>query len=464
MQIQVHIYRTAREIGSTTYYFFGTWDANNRKDLSTAALNLVRQYLDCGRGAVFGHDTLTNGWTGDPSIKGNPNFVSLASYIGVKVVTPVVAIYPVEKVTIIKDGLFNTYPNYIGGVGTVLTIPAAHTIGHVVTTGTQWLRFNGNGSMTQSGQTAPSYLTTYNNCAMIQTGHSNGSATSDEQKIIANIIFYCYQMLFGSYYQNDMAAIDRANPYNPSISASESEYNCSSIDAGTDYWYYVQSFDKNNTQLSGLLDQQPTREVNVTQGINRYLYVADNQPQTVVTTANGKVSTSGQISQDSVAGNTYLHVAAVDNAGNLSETQTILLNINIVYNKNNSEVTGQVDSQVVQVNSSVQAQENTYQAVKYKFIGWNTKQDGSGLWIYPGDTITYDIAFKNQTSQFKLDLYAQWINLYQLRVDVNGGSWTDIDTGVEYDSYAEYFLEEDETKIIEDATKIGYNFSGWVIE
>lgn len=27
---------------------------------------------------------------------------------------------------------------------------------------------------------------------MIQTGHSNGSATSDEQKILANLIFYMY--------------------------------------------------------------------------------------------------------------------------------------------------------------------------------------------------------------------------------------------------------------------------------
>ena len=36
------------------------------------------------------------------------------------------------------------------------------------------------------------YLSTYNNTAMIQTGHSNCQATSDEQKIIANTIFFMY--------------------------------------------------------------------------------------------------------------------------------------------------------------------------------------------------------------------------------------------------------------------------------
>ena len=34
------------------------------------------------------------------------------------------------------------------------------------------------------------YLTTYGNNAFIQTGHTGGQATEDEQEILANIIFY----------------------------------------------------------------------------------------------------------------------------------------------------------------------------------------------------------------------------------------------------------------------------------
>ena len=48
-----------------------------------------------------------------------------------------------------------------------------------------WLTFDNIGTPAKS-----IYLSTYGNNAFIQTGHSNGSATEDEQKIIANIIFY----------------------------------------------------------------------------------------------------------------------------------------------------------------------------------------------------------------------------------------------------------------------------------
>ncbi len=38
------------------------------------------------------------------------------------------------------------------------------------------------------------YLTTWNNVAMIQTGHSNCAATPDEQKVLANTLFYLAQI------------------------------------------------------------------------------------------------------------------------------------------------------------------------------------------------------------------------------------------------------------------------------
>ena len=38
------------------------------------------------------------------------------------------------------------------------------------------------------------YLTTWNNTAMVQTGHSSGQSTEDERKVLANTLFYLKQL------------------------------------------------------------------------------------------------------------------------------------------------------------------------------------------------------------------------------------------------------------------------------
>ena len=44
------------------------------------------------------------------------------------------------------------------------------------------------------GMNSKYYLTTWNNTAMIQTGHSNGESTEDERKVLANTLFYLKQL------------------------------------------------------------------------------------------------------------------------------------------------------------------------------------------------------------------------------------------------------------------------------
>lgn len=156
--------------------FFGTWDSNNGKDLTSQSSSWTRKFIEAGRGVIFGHDTIRQDW--------QQQFNQLAHYAGIGLQQPDYTKY--NKVIVMKTGLFTTYPNYIGTTGTVLTIPTAHNVGQVVTTGTSWLKFY-KGNYNNANQ----YLTTYNNCAMIQTGHSSGQATSDEQKILQNLIFYC---------------------------------------------------------------------------------------------------------------------------------------------------------------------------------------------------------------------------------------------------------------------------------
>ena len=72
--------------------------------------------------------------------------------------------------------------------------------------GNTWLEFvDGQLSVSQNGVTKDAsvlpndanhkyYLTTWNNTAMIQTGHSNGASTEDERKVLANTLFYLKQL------------------------------------------------------------------------------------------------------------------------------------------------------------------------------------------------------------------------------------------------------------------------------
>ena len=58
------------------------------------------------------------------------------------------------------------------------------------------------------------YLTTWNNTAMIQTGHSNGQSTEDERKVLANTLFYLKQLTHKTEIL-DNSARDLENPNKP---------------------------------------------------------------------------------------------------------------------------------------------------------------------------------------------------------------------------------------------------------
>lgn len=60
------------------------------------------------------------------------------------------------------------------------------------------------------------YLTTWNNCALIQTGHSNGSATADEQKLLMNTLFYLAQRTHKTSWSDHMGQ-DLAAPEKPKL-------------------------------------------------------------------------------------------------------------------------------------------------------------------------------------------------------------------------------------------------------
>lgn len=157
---------------------FGFVDCNGSQDLSKEAAELVDQYLNTGGAAIFGHDTLTRAGCGN-----HTNFNTLAKHVNMDL-NGWHQYASGTKVNIVRSGIFTEYPYKIGDVGTELTIPKSHVYGQVAH-GDVWITFNG-----EFAEEDKVYLSTYGNNAFIQTGHSNGNATADEQKIIANIIFY----------------------------------------------------------------------------------------------------------------------------------------------------------------------------------------------------------------------------------------------------------------------------------
>lgn len=295
---------------------FGTWDSNANRDLSDVAYNSTAKFLDSGRGVLLGHDTM-RGWV--------TNFAKLKDRANMQLSTDSSnpgPNYSGITVNVNRKGLLTNYPWNIGEVGTNLTIPDTHTVTQTAN-GDIWLKFGSSPDNDNNNF----YLTSNNNVAMIQTGHSNGSATSDEQKILANTLFYLNQLSVDTFL-NDYSGQDVSDPEMPKVnilnsSSSELKFNFDKTkDIGTNYSYYVIAEDKNGngTYQSNVVTST------ITTGIKGFSYVLDQNPSTVP--SNTINHTSGDLTINNIQTGKvyYLHVKAIDNAGNIGETAHYKIN------------------------------------------------------------------------------------------------------------------------------------------
>lgn len=326
--------------------FLGAWDTNNGKDLSQTSYNALVNYIEQGHGVIFGHDTFAVGEEPkDKNYQVGPEwsyFWQLAHYVNITPNSSALSTvgtqnYPngSTQVRIKKRGLLTTYPNDLGPKGTVLNIPLSHTFGQTV--GNQediWMDFvNSNNPTDLSGNF---YLTTYNNCAMIQTGHSNGEATKDEIAILTNVIFYCAQIHTFAPVRS-FASRDNIAPKDPEIIISKPVDNKVQIsykftdDGPTDY-YKIDEYDKSNMSAYSVERSTGNMEVKVASGIKGYFYYIDNNPngsENPEWVWTDRFDESGYVSQyinlSDLQENTtmYIHVDAVDNVGNRSGIATI---------------------------------------------------------------------------------------------------------------------------------------------
>ena len=252
-----------------------------------------------------------------------------------------------DKVKINKKGFLTQFPWNLGPVGTVLNIPFAHTMANVAK-GNVWMEFvNTENFETNDGwqkevnfdqlPKTPEYnykyyLTTWNNTAMIQTGHSQGASTEDERKVLANTLFYLKQLTKKTEIL-DNSARDIADPNKVSnVSTVVDEVNNVHVkfrrpeDNGSTYEYYVKGLDGAREFTS------ETKSATITTGVKKYKYLIDESPENPSKEQMIEIAvdyeTKGEnelipIENISFTGTPkYIHIYSIDGAGNESEVYT----------------------------------------------------------------------------------------------------------------------------------------------
>lgn len=302
--------------------YFGGYDSNNDKDISATAKDLVEAYIKEGYGVLFGHDTMT-------SVLAHTNFNSLENYVNININSGAGYVGHTE-IKVAKEGLLTNYPWSVGDIETKLTVPLSHSTSQFAM-GDIWMKYTAN-SINSSAEvtsldgktgTTNFYLTTWNNCAMIQTGHSNGAATPDEQKLLANTLFYLAQLTSDiscdDHKGQDLAAPDKvivsgASNDDKNLNITYSKPN----DNGTKYDYYVKA---TNGDAANDITSNTVSAIN-TSGIAGYSYIVDNientEPSNKINATD--LSISAPLAGLDLFKPIYVHIRAIDNAGNASET------------------------------------------------------------------------------------------------------------------------------------------------
>jgi hypothetical protein len=318
--------------------FLGSWNVNGGQDITQVGADLIKKFIQDGRGYLSGHDTVWSNVTATYSrqfrqytnIKIGSYYEGNYLFPSGDVDFPSAITYPATvygaQVKICKKGLLTNYPWNIGELNTVLNVPSSHTTSQFAY-GDIWLKYdNITDTLSPDGLgTNNYYLTTWNNTAMIQTGHSNGSATADEQKLIANTLFYLSQ-LTDQTYLDDNSGQDIKAPNAPVINSATINGTTGKVDIvysasqdlGSIYSYYIEAIAQNDSSVT----KTGVKTATITSGIAGYSIVVDTATNTIP--PNTVNATALNISLDKPVGaNIYVHIKAIDNKGNVSSTTNI---------------------------------------------------------------------------------------------------------------------------------------------
>ena len=158
----------------------------------------------------------------------------------------------------------------------------------------------------------------------------------------------------------------------------------------------------------------------------------------------GKMTGSGQSSVGTIA-------IGGEVTGNVSKSPFTFpkdVPYTVVFDRNGGE--GFMDSQTLYFGDEGILNSNTFTNEGYFFVGWNTRADGNGEAYDDGATVL-DLP---KAASASVTLYAQWIQIYDVEFDANGG------TG---NMEKQRFVYEAEPTVLtkNTFTREGYTFVGW---
>ncbi len=410
----------------------GTWDSNALSYPSDNAVKIIEEYINSGYGILLGHDTIFS--QSDPK---RYEMGKLKKYFNIELGTygqtnpaeydyNTSWFYVSNYITVDKTGLLTNFP-YELPLGTQLTIPATHT-NRQAALGNVWMtlvngtdNFGNGGSINNyynaGGKGNPCYyLTTWNNTAMIQTGHSNGESTDDERKVLANTLFYLKQRTTATS-SVDNSSQDFKAPYAPEISAarigatSNIKVSYSAKDNGSKYSFYVEAYDANNSSV--LLETSNKRTELVTTGTKGYYYIIDNDSRNkdFSITASGVSYVESPNMTLGISNNgKYIHMKAIDLAGNVGEPSVLKIDIKMVAQVTIDLEGGNLDGEEgpiredILIGNSIKLE--TPEKEGYTFVGWFTDSKYE-------NKLTGD----EYTPEDNVTLYAKWEKDYTITVD-----------------------------------------------
>lgn len=374
--------------------FFGTWDANAWNDLSQSAYKTVKEYIESGNGVIFGHDTIAYEILPQGVFSGrfeHENMCKLYSLAGFKTIPKKYAgaslikknanglTLPLKyqiwggnekndsvavkfsKSKRAEDCSLTTFPYDLLGVNgkpRILNVPQTHTswmgllseknnIVSFVNNDYSILPDNTRNAYGKQpelsynwylGSVSSSYA-----CYSIQTGHKRNKSLEDERKLIANVLCSSYRTeKIGSIGTSgktkvDTSAQDKAAPkvYKPEIIVNgDNKYKIifSGEDEGSLYFYYCMLYSPTGVYLA----QSDDKSIKVTTGIKDYYYIIDNRADNYdfnIESSNRVIDSENKTGIDvSVKNisNSFLHIKAMDFAGNVSSPIVIDLKEEII--------------------------------------------------------------------------------------------------------------------------------------
>ena len=328
----------------------GIWNVNHLNVINDNAIEVVRKYIDAGKGVLISQEALGYQYgnsRGMGKLKDKFNIV-VGKWGNNQYDVPRAWNYNGTKIKQNKSGVITQFPWSIGNIGEKFDIRHTHTTSNAAK-GDVWFELTDGDYYKQAYSTvvpeaefikseeeknnvlsreanARYYLTTWNNTAMTQAGHGGDMTTEVERKIIANTLIYLTQ----SFRRNQMvddSAKDIAEPNKPlNISTAVNEDNTTNIrfrrpeDKGSTYEYYIEETNENLQKTNS-----NTQKVEVKTGVKKYKYqvvegtvepVEDGWREAITTGENENINI-GDINYTGTP--KYIHIKSVDGAGNESE-------------------------------------------------------------------------------------------------------------------------------------------------